>query len=180
MNILRRIDRVLDTVFDNAVVWVANILLYIILVIMFVEVITRYVFGISHVLSLEYCVFFGLWMGFLYTGKLTRDRFHIAITLLPDTLAKRQRVRAGAIVDLVIHLSMVGFAVLAIYFGVINTITLYTSAMGTVFPYTPRYWLYSLVLPVFGFFLLYYEAREIVRGVCALPQTLSSKGGETC
>lgn len=180
MNVVRRIDRVLDTVFDNAVVWVGNILLYIILVVMFVGVIARYVFGISYAISLEYCIFFGMWMGFLYTGKLTRDRFHIAVTLLPDTLTKRQRVRARAIVDLLIHLSIAGFAVVAIYVGVVTTIKLYTLPMSTILPGEPRYWLYSLVLPVFCFFLLYYEAREIVSTVRSLAQQSGSEGGQTC
>jgi len=171
VNVLKRIEKTVDNIIDHAIVGICNCLLLTVVAAIFVEVITRYVFGLSHGQVLEYCTFFGLWIGLLSAGKLTRENFHINVSLFPDILTRRGRVKARAILDIIIHLSVLVFAVMALYFGTVTVVLVKASGSVMILPYVPPYWLYSLSLPVAGVFLIYYEIKKTIQVVRTLAQS---------
>ena len=174
MSVLKRIEKTVDNGINHAIVITCNGLLLTVAVAIFVEIITRYIFGISHGQVLEYCTFFGLWIGLLSAGKLTRENYHISISIVPDTLTRRSKVRARAILNIAIHLSVLVFAVMFLYFGAVAALIVKASGSVMILPYVPPYWLYSMSLPVAAVFLTYYEIKKIVQ----ITRSLSRLSGK--
>lgn len=175
MRILRSIDKAADKVFDRGILSLSNVLLFSIATVVFIEVITRYGFGISHGQAQEYCILFFTWLVLLMAGKVTKDKKHIVIEFLPDRLANAGKPRAKAIVDIYISLTFIIFGVMFLYFGVTDTILYEASGYRSVLPYVPYSWIRHLALPVGSAVLIYYGIKELIHNIRYFVQVSPKK-----
>jgi len=165
VRILQTIDRVIEKGLDYSVVSLVNVLLFMMTIAVFVEVVTRYVFGIAHGQTQEYCVLFFLWIVFLMAGKVTKEEKHIIIGLLPDNLARAGRLRAKSALNIYISLTLIAFGVIFLYVGVPDVSIYYKSAYHSTLEYVPYYWTNHLALPVGCAILIYYGIRKLIKDI---------------
>lgn len=170
MRILQSIDRVVDKGLDRLTVSLINVLLFLMAVVIFIEVVTRYLFGFAHGQVQEYCVLFFMWVVFIMVGKVTREKKHIIIGLLPESLVRAGRLRAKAALDIYVSLTFLAFAAMFIYFGVLDTIVYIKTGYCGTLRYVPQYWAWHLALPVGAVLLLYYGARELIQNIRLFTQ----------
>ena len=163
--IFQTIDRVADRVLDLIVVSAVNIILFAITIAVFVEVITRYVFGFAHGQVQEYCVLLLVWIVFIMAGKIVREDKHIIIGLLPERLVSAGKLRAKGALDIYISLTLIAFGVMFLYVGVLDTQVYYKSGYHSTLDYVPYYWIRHLALPVGSAILTYYGIRKLIKDI---------------
>lgn len=170
MPILQTIDRVVDKGLDYLIVSFTNILLFVMSIIIFIEVITRYVFGFAHGQVTEYCVLFFVWIVFIMAGKVTKEKKHIVIGLLPERLVRAGKLRAKGALDIYISITLLVFGAIFLYVGVLDTAVYKASGYHSTLEYVPYYWTRHLALPVGAVFLIYYGVKELIQGIRYMNQ----------
>ena len=165
MRLLQRTDRAVDTGLNFVINSLSNILLYIFTILIFVEVITRYFFGISHGQVSEYCIFFFLWLVFLMSGKVLREKRHINISVLSEKLVNAGKLRTKAVLDIYISITLLVFGVTHIYLGILDVASYKAIGYRSTLDYVPHYWIWHLALPVGALFLCYYAIRELIQNI---------------
>lgn len=173
---LRRAYRVKEKWLDNLIGSFAAALTFLMTIIIFIDVIGRYFFGVSRGQIQEYAVFFFVWVVFIMAGVALKEKRHIYIGLLPDSLAKRGRLRAKAALEIYWSITVVALAVSFLYFGMVATSAVGASGMRSTLPHVPPYWLKFVALPVGMGFLFYYSVRELVQNIRNYSQL--KRGGE--
>lgn len=176
---LLTIDRVIDKGLTSVTGSLSTILLFIMAVIMFIEVISRYVFGAAHGQVIQYCILFSLWISFLMIGIVTKQDKHIVISLLPRQLVRAGRPRAKAALDIYISITLVVFGAVFLHWGVLDTANYIASGIHYTLEYTPYYWTRHLALPVGSVILIYYGIRGLIQNIRYLCQPNRSKEVET-
>lgn len=176
VRILQTIDRVVDKALDYLVVSFVNVLLIIMTIAIFVEVVTRYGFGFAHGQVQEYSILFFVWIVFLMAGKVTKEKKHIVIGLLPERLELAGKLRAKSALDIYISLSLITFGVMFLWLGVQDTVIYYKSAYHSALEYVPYYWTRHLALPIGSAILIYYGVKKLIQNIGRFVQ-LNRGGG---
>lgn len=149
--------------FDRKVEFSLNILLYAyILIVIFVEVIFRYVIKASVVWAEETAVYAFIWLSYLSMSRLARTRGHLAFTLLRDALP-----RLGQLVCLLIaDACLIVLAIVVIVYmwqPLIDSVDFNQTMRGSDLPI----WLATAAVPVGWLFLL---VRTLQRAIDALQK----------
>lgn len=166
LHTLKWIERGVDKAFDSGVSSLCNVFLIILAAIVFVEVILRYCFGISHAESAIYSQLLWIWMVFLIAGKVTKADEHITVCVLPDMLTKLGKVRTKAALDIAVHLSMLVFAVWILLFsGITQTVHIFNTGAAWGIPMPIKYWVVYLSVPIGGVFFMYYETKKLIQSI---------------
>ena len=168
MQLLQSIDRTVDKGLNFLITSLSIILLFTFTVLIFVEVITRYFLGFSHGQISEYCIFFFVWLVFLMAGKVLREKKHINIGVLSETLINTKKLRAKAAVDIYISLTLLVFSVTYIYLGILDVTVYKTVGFHSTLDNVPYYWIWHLALPVGALFLFYYAIRDLAQNIHSL------------
>jgi len=168
---------VVDKILDRSVVSFTNVLLFATSIAVFVEVVTRYGFGLAHGQVQEYSILFFVWVVFLMVGKVTREKKHIIIGLLPERLELAGKLRAKSALDIYISVTLIAFGVIFLYVGALDTAIYKATGYHSTLEYVPYYWIRHLALPVGAAFLIYYGIRELVQGIRYFGQL--NRGKET-
>jgi len=179
VRLLQTIDKVVDKALDYVVVSSVNILLFAISIAVFVEVVTRYGFGIAHGQVQEYCILFFVWIVFIMAGKIVREDKHIVIGLLPESLVRAGKLRAKSALDIYISVTLIAFGVIFLYVGVLDTTVYYESGYHSIQKHVPYYWTRHLVLPVGSAILIYYGIRKLIKDIHSFGQLSHKKEAET-
>lgn len=170
MRILQSINRVVDKGLNLVSVSLINVLLFLMVIAIFIEVVTRYTFGFAHGQVQEYSVLFFMWVVFIMLGKVTREKKHIVIGLLPEGLVRAGKLRAKAALDIYVSLALIAFAAMFIYFGALDTALYIKTGYSSTLRYVPQYWTWHLALPVGAALLLYYGIRELIQNIRLFTQ----------
>jgi TRAP-type C4-dicarboxylate transport system permease small subunit len=163
MALLRKIDVAIDTVFDRGASSFSACLLLVMITTLFIEVVTRYVVGKSTPQIEEYARVFFVWIIWVMAGKVTKEGSHILVSLLPDQLTKAGRMRAKTLLDIAIHFLVFLFAIMMVYFGILDTSNLVKSGASSTFYFGPLWWFMHVALPIGGLTLMYYEMKKLVQ-----------------
>ncbi|SCM81692.1 TRAP transporter small permease [Sporomusa sp. GT1] len=122
--------------------------------VIFLQVISRYVFSNSLTWSEEVGRYLFVWITFLGTALAVRNRSHVALDVLigklPQSL-KKPVIAFG-------YLTMMALAGVMIY-AAINMITLGSRQVSAALQ-IPMYWVY-LILPVSGVLIIFYLAKNL-------------------
>jgi C4-dicarboxylate transporter, DctQ subunit len=157
METFLRIERAFHSFIVKFTMATASVCLLAIGSAIFVEVITRYVFGRSFGQIPENAIILFVWVAFLALPKVTSERRHIAITLVPELLARRPRARIA--LECVNHVLVLVFAAVFLYSGAANALTVKGSGVASQLPYVIPAWIFPLALPV-GMVLLAYSSTR--------------------
>ncbi len=80
---------------------VSNIFLLLILIGVFTEVVSRYVFQQSHGFMEELCKWSQIWIAYLMMGLVEMSRGHIKVDILHQRLSRRSRKKLALVFDLI-------------------------------------------------------------------------------
>ncbi|HPQ43238.1 MAG TPA: TRAP transporter small permease subunit [Syntrophales bacterium] len=174
MSVIKKANNILDNIFDTLTTVVSSVFILVVTGLVFVEVISRYVFGKSFSQISEYSIFLFVWMVFLMMGKVLKEKRHISIALLPDYLESKRMWRSKGIVNIYINTTIVLFSVVYLYLGILDTIVYYRVGYHSTLDYVPFYWIWHLAFPIGLFVLLFYSVRGLISSIKEI-----SKGRES-
>lgn len=146
----------LANLFNSLVNYVAVALLGLMVIIVFYQVITRYIFDFSSTTLQVFSLVFLVWFGFLGTAIGFRDRLHIGVDFIynhfPDLVKK--------ICDVFTQLLVMAVGILFLHDGMkFLQITSISSLPGTNFTSSVLY----ICIPVTGVIMFFYGASRLVR-----------------
>lgn len=133
----------IDALDRKAEYWL-NLLFYgYILIIVFFEVVSRYVLKASVAWAEETAIYAFIWMSYLSTARLTRTRTHLSFTLLRDAMGRGGQLVCLLIADLC--LMALSVVIIAYMFGPIgDSIEWGQTMLGADLPI----WLATISIPV--------------------------------
>ena len=133
----------LDWLDRNVEYWL-NVLLYAyILVIVFVEVVARYVLKVSIVWSEETAVYAFIWMSYLAMARLARTRSHLAFTPLRDMMSRGWQLACLLVSDLALGVLAV-IVVVYMWRPIADSVSFHQTMQGADLPI----WIATLAVPV--------------------------------
>jgi len=149
--------------FDQKLEFSLNILLYAyILIIIFVEVIFRYVLKASVAWAEETAVYAFIWLSYLSMSRLARTRGHLAFTLVRDAMPRLGQLVCLLIADVcLIVLSTV--VILYMWQPLYDSVDFNQTMRGTDLPI----WLATAAVPIGWIFLL---VRTVQRAIDAVQK----------
>lgn len=142
---------------DTFLEWTMAFLLGVMVLDVFWGVITRYLLESQSSWTDELARFLLVWLSILGAAYASGKKLHIAIDLLPQQLNPKQQ----NYLDIVIHLIVLLFAISVFLVGGIRYVYI-SFALGQTSPalQLPIGFVY-MVLPISGFFILYYKLSEL-------------------
>ena len=133
----------IDWLDGNVEYWL-NVLLYAyILVVVFLEVLGRYVFKVSMVWSEETAVYAFIWMSYLAMARLARTRSHLAFTPLRDMLPRGGQLACLLASDIALGALSV-IVVVYMWRPIADSVDFHQTMQGADLPI----WLATLAVPV--------------------------------
>ena len=166
MRKLAAVSRVLNTVCRSA----AGFIMLFIMALVFAEVISRYVFGISHEFVPAISSWCMVWMTYFMLGVILRARQHINIDVLPSRLPPKYRVPLLTFFDVVSLL----FGVLLCYGGTQYDLMVKQSDIYAVTVQFIPVWIARICVPLGGVFLAFFSCENLIGDV----QHLLKRGKE--
>jgi C4-dicarboxylate transporter DctQ subunit len=151
---LAAIDRVFTIIGRSA----AGIAMLIIMVLVFGEIVSRYVFGVSHEFVPAISSWAMVWMTYFMLGVILKAREHISIDILPTRLSPRHRAILLTFIDIV----SLAFAVLLCYGGLRYDLMVKQSNIYVVTVQFVPVWIVRICVPLGGFFLAFFSCEHLV------------------
>ena len=136
---------------------ISVVAMLVMLAIIFMQVITRYIFGFTFEWSEELARFLFVWAVFLGSALIMGEDGHLAVELLPRLLKGK---KPGLVLDVFINACGYVFILLLIVQGWLMTETMtFQEAPGLGIPMS---WVY-IVMPVSGVLMLLYHVKDTVK-----------------
>lgn len=136
---------------------ISVVAMLVMLAIIFMQVITRYIFGFTFEWSEELARFLFVWAVFLGSALIMGEDGHLAVELLPRMLKGK---KPGILLDVFINLCGYVFILLLIVQGWLMTETMtFQEAPGLGIPMS---WVY-IVMPVSGVLMLLYHVKDTIK-----------------
>ena len=122
---------------------VACVCVSIMAVLVFVNVIARYVFGNSLAVSDEMSTYLSVLLGFMGTAVAARRKAHLGLSIVTDHVSPRARL----IISVVMYAISALFCLLIVIFGIQMVISQYQMGQETATMQWPE-WIYGSFVPV--------------------------------
>lgn len=122
------------------------------------QITTRYFLGISSAVTDELARYLLIWIGTLGAAYVSGKKMHLAIDLLPRKLSGKSK----QILNIVINLSIILFALFAMVIGGSRLVYVtYILGQTSAALQIPLAYVY-LILPFSGLLIIYYKINEIL------------------
>ena len=169
------IGRMIDKGLDSLIMGLNGGFLILLTTMTFIEVFTRYIWGLSTSQVSSWCVFFLMWISFSVIGIAHKEKKHIVMGTLGEYLNNSGKIKIGIYLNIFINITVIIFSIIFSYLGIIIVAKAKATGYHTTIDYVPYYWVWYLALPVGTFSLLAYAIRDIVRGIGRLIDLRSSR-----
>lgn len=154
MRILAATDKVLSIICRSA----AGFIMLVIMVLVFGEIISRYVFDISHEFVPAISSWAMVWMTYFMLGVILKTREHINVDILPARISPRYRAILLTFID-VVSLTL---AVLLFYGGLRYDLMIKQSNIYAVTVQFVPVWIAHISVPMGGFFLAFFSGLHLI------------------
>jgi len=163
---LAAVSRVLGNICRSA----AAVVMLAIFVLVFAEVVSRYVFGISHEFVPAISSWLMVWMTYFTLGVLLKARQHISVDILPTKIPKKYHTPLLTSFDIISFI----FAVLLCFGGIqydlmVKQLNIYVVTVQFI-----PVWIARLCVPLGGVFLAFFSIEHLIIDV----QHLMKRSGE--
>lgn len=142
----------------------------IIMVLVFAEVISRYVFGVSHEFVPAISSWCMVWMTYFMLGVILKARQHISVDVHPTRLPPKYRTPLLTFFDVI---SLI-FAILLCYGGIEYDLMVKQSDIYAVTVQFIPMWIARICVPLGGIFLAFFSIEHLITDV----QYLVKRSGE--
>jgi TRAP-type C4-dicarboxylate transport system permease small subunit len=161
-NMLHRINQVLST----GCQLLANVLLILILVAVFAEVVSRYIFQQSHGSMEEFSKWSQIWIAYLMIGIVEQARGHIKVDILFNRLSAKGRIPLLIVFDI----TTLVFAVVLFWSGVQATANLYRLGLTSTSGIPVPMWTVMLAAPFGAVLLAFFGLQHLLDNVHTLTK----------
>lgn len=147
--------------------WAVIVLLSIMLLSVLWGVLTRYIFADQSSWTDELARFMLIWVSILGAAYVSGKNAHIAIDLLPETMAKKKKLKLEVVTSVIISIFVFvifligGLRYIYISFKLGQTSAALEIPMGYVY----------LILPISGVIIIYFKIRTILESRKAIKLT---------
>jgi C4-dicarboxylate transporter DctQ subunit len=165
---LSTVSRILGKVCDYS----GSILLALLTIIVFLEVIARYIFHASHNWAPEISTFLMLWLTYFMVGVILKAHQHINIDMLPTKLPKRYHAQ------LLIFFDIVGlvFAILLCVTGIKYSLIVRELGIHSVTTLATPMWIVRLCVPLGGILLAFFVIERLINTIYRLVKHEEMQG----
>ena len=144
----------------------SNVLMGLIIILIFTEVVSRYIFGQSHGFMEEFSKWSQIWITYLMLAVVEKGRRHITV----DVLFRRLPTRYQTILLVTIDIITLFFAIALVWSGVefcqIVKALDYTTALEISVPM----WIVRLCVPIGGIFLAFFSFEHLISDIRSLDK----------
>ena len=143
---------------DGILEWILIALMAIITIDVLWGVFTRYALGAQASWSEELARFLLIWIGILGAAYASGKKLHLAIDILPSKLKGKAKTRLTILISILVIL----FVITVMVIGGIRLVYIsYVLGQTSAALQIPLYIVY-LVVPISGFFVIYYRLQELI------------------
>lgn len=139
----------------------SNILLSLIMLAVFIEVVSRYLFERSHGFMEEFSKWSQIWIAYLMLGIVERARSHIKVDILYNRLSPRKQTFLMMIFDL----TTLVFAVLLFFSGAEAASNLYKLGYKATSGVPVPMWSVMLAAPIGAVFLTFFGISNFIESL---------------
>jgi TRAP-type C4-dicarboxylate transport system permease small subunit len=144
----------------------SNILLFLMMLAVFIEVVSRYLLERSHGFMEEFSKWSLIWIAYLMVGVVERARSHIKVDILYNRLSPKKQI----FLILMFDLTTLTFAVLLFFSGTAAASNLYklgfTATSGVPVPM----WTVMLAAPIGAIFLAFFGVLNFIESLTSIRQ----------
>jgi TRAP-type C4-dicarboxylate transport system permease small subunit len=163
---LAAVSRVLDAVCRS----VAGVLMLALMVLVFTETISRYVFGISHEFVPAISSWLMVWVTYFMLGVVLKTREHINVDVLPTRIPPKYRAPLLTSFDIISLM----FAVLLCFGGIQYDLIVKQLNIHVVTVQFFPVWIVRICVPLGAVFLAFFSIEHLITDV----QHLMKRSGE--
>ena len=149
----------------------SGILLALIVVLIFVEVVSRYIFAHSYGFMELFSTWSQVWLTCLLVGVIARKRGHISIDILPRRLPERYKPVLFLVFDTVI----LGYAIFLVWSGIISIIALNVGGLFAPTEINIPLWVANLCVPLGAIFLAFFAVHGMAADIVSLGKHRGGK-----
>lgn len=149
---------------ETALIPVSNVLLIGITIMVFAEVVTRYVFGQCYGFLEEFSTWSQVWFTYLLMGVVAKARQHIAVDILPRRLSERQKTAWLISADIVTLV----FAIVLGWSGVEVCQNLKELELISATTIPTPVWIVRLCIPLGAAFLAFFSIEQLAADIGSL------------
>jgi C4-dicarboxylate transporter, DctQ subunit len=153
-----RILAATDKVFSIICRYAAGFIMLIIMVLVFGEIVSRYIFGVSHEFVPAISSWAMVWMTYFMLGVILKTREHINVDILPARISPRYRAILLTFIDVV----SLALAVLIFYGGLRYDLMIKQSNIYAVTVQFVPVWIVHICVPMGSFFLAFFACEHLV------------------
>jgi TRAP-type C4-dicarboxylate transport system permease small subunit len=147
-----QVGRIIEGFIQSA----SNILMILIMILVFVEVVSRYVFGQSHGFMEEFSKWAQIWIAYLMLGVIEKGRQHITVDVLSRRMPKRYQTAMFIVLDIITLV----FCVVLFFSGVETAIN--WRVLGYISNTGIPLWIVMLSAPLGAIFLAFFAIEHII------------------
>ncbi len=144
----------------------SNILLSLMMLAVFIEVVSRYLFERSHGFMEEFSKWSQIWIAFLMVGIVERSRSHIKVDILYNRLSSQKQIFLMMIFDL----TTLVFAVLLFFSGTGAASNLYKLGYKATSGVPVPMWTVMLAVPIGAVFLAFFGLSNFIESLKSFRQ----------
>jgi TRAP-type C4-dicarboxylate transport system permease small subunit len=162
---MKNLSRI-SNIIERPVQAFCNILLALILVLVFTEVITRYVFHSSHGFMEAFSTWSQIWVAYLMVGIVAKQRGHIVVDVIPKILPKKTQVALLILLDIIAFV----FCIFLFWSGIETAqnwrVLGYVSSVEIILPL----WIIILCTPLGAIFFAFFSIENLAIDIQKLKQ----------
>lgn len=160
MGKLGRLSRTLEGSIES----VSSLLLLLILILVFAEVVLRYIFGLSYSFIENFSKWSQIWVAYLMIGVVEKGRRHITI----DFLARRLPEKYKALLLIVLDIITLVFCIILFWSGLeFSQIVKGLNVISTTEVSIPM-WIVRLCIPLGAVFLAFFSVEHLAADIRSL------------
>jgi TRAP-type C4-dicarboxylate transport system permease small subunit len=160
--VLDRLNRILTYSAQT----ISNILLSLIMLTVFIEVVSRYLFERSHGFMEEFSKWSQIWIAYLMVGIIERTRSHIKVDILYNRLSPLKQIYLMMIFDM----TTLVFAALLFFSGTEAASNLYRLGYKATSGVPVPMWIVMLAAPIGAVLLAFFGLSNLIDDLRSLRQ----------
>jgi TRAP-type C4-dicarboxylate transport system permease small subunit len=167
MGKLETVSRKLEAPLQSA----SNIFLIVILVLIFSEVVSRYIFGQSRGFMEDFSTWAQVWLVYLMLGVIEKGRGHISLDILPRRLPERYKLALFLVFDI----ATLSFTIVLGWAGIESILAIKELGLVSQTEIAVPLWIARLCIPLGAMFLAFFSIERLAIDIVSLGKHAGNK-----
>ena len=164
---LREISRILETPLESVSIFLCAS----ILVLVFAEVVSRYIFAASHGFMEEFSKWAQVWLVYLMMGVIEKRRRHLMVDILLSRLSEKHK----QLMSILISTMNLVFAIVLCWAGIQGTQFVKQVGLHSTTEIPTPMWIARLCIPIGAIFLAFFSIEHIITDIRSISHQRRSR-----